>query len=150
MIALCMCVRGGNWWKENRMLSICTNNLIMLLNYCYIDLLRYSFHGMRRERETVCGMWILYVFLLRYLRLFFFFFNTVYLVSVWVLFVFLWEICGEIQPLRCHYCENISDNLVTIMLFCLRTLCCGQQDLCSQCKCDSSNDKNNLISFSRL
>lgn len=142
MIALYMCVRGGNWWKENRMLSICTNNLIMLLNYCYIDLLRYSFHGMRRERERqsavceycmcfCCGIsdWV-------------FFFNTVYLVSVWVLFVFLWEICGEIQPLSCHYCENISDNLVTIMLFCLRTLCCGQLDLCTQCDCDSNNDKN--------
>lgn len=33
------------------MLSICTNNLIMLLNYCYIDLLRHSFHRMKRERE---------------------------------------------------------------------------------------------------
>ncbi len=37
------------------MLSICTNNLIMLLNYCYIDLLRHSFHRMKRARESaVC------------------------------------------------------------------------------------------------
>ncbi len=60
--------------------------------------------------------------------------------------VFLWEICCEIQPLSCHYYENISDSLEMITLFCLRT-CAVDGKTCAASDTVTQTVIKHVISF---